>query len=678
MTDAVSRGHNLSIVSPEIARLLSDSKADVRKRGAGEVDRKVKTYCEEGDWETIHNLIRTLRTSFSNSIQNSLRKGGLLALSAVGIALNKHIGDFVIELVDAAIELFTDHDSTVRYHAAEALYNIAKIARGLLLVQFREIFAAMCNLKCDNDRSVQGASDSLDSILRDIATECKEFNVDLFVKTIRTHIHTTNPRIRQYVLSWLMLMDTVPDISLTEDLPQFLEGVMDILGDPERKIASLAEQLLSQYLARLQQMQQEGKTVCWGEIINIVIKSCRKKDDVTRNIAINWAVKILSISNEHMLPYMPDLLKVFLSSMSDPSETIRSKAGEGNTQLAGLYGLVRSESYEFKDDIPEGLTERIMSSLAECIHSSEIPTKSSALEWLQMVLEGNPELASNWLFPELLNLLGDPSDQVVELSLHVLAMITQGSEESFHKFLSELISLFEIDSYKLMSRVSTIVRTLARITPCENLFRMLARILSGVPNLAFVSSMVTSLNLILLTSPELLPFRNILKRGLEDQQASELFKDLYYCWSYNAVSLVSLCLISKAYKHSYELIRAFGEQEITVATLVQIDKLVQLLESPVFTFIRLALLEPEENPYLIKALYGILMLLPQSSAFDDLHKRLKSVNTLCNLNSASLEAAKHTGPKSQEVPNVDWDKLLAHYKLVEEEKETYARAKALK
>ena len=629
---------DLSIISPEVARLLSDSKADVRKRGAGEVDRKVKMYCEEGAWETIHNLIRTLRTSFSLSIQNSLRKGGLLALSAVGIALNKHIGDFVIELVDAAIELFTDHDSTVRYHAAEALYNIAKIARGLLLVQFGEIFSAMCNLKCDNERSVQGASDSLDSILRDIATECKEFNIDIFVNTIRTHIQTTNPRIRQYVLSWLMLMETVPDISLTEDLPQFLEGIMDIVGDPERKIANLAEQLLSQYLTRLQDMQSEGKTVAWGKIIVIVIKSCKKKEDVTRNIAINWAVRILAMSNEHMLPYMPELLRVMLASISDPSESIRVKAGEGNAQLAGLYGLVFSDSYEHKDSIPEGLTERVMSALSESIHQChEIPTKSSALEWLQMVLEKNPELASNWLFPELLNLLGDPSDQVVELSLHVLAMITQGSEDSFHKFLSELVSLFQIDSYKLLSRVSTIVKTLARITPCEDLFRMLARIISGVPNLVFVSSIVTSLNLILLTSPELLPFRSILKRGLKDKQARELFKDLYYCWSYNAVSLVSLCLLSKTYEHAYTLIRAFGELEVTVATLVQIDKLIQLIESPVFTYIRLALLEPEENPYLVKALYGILMLLPQSSAFDDLHKRLKSVNTLCNLNSVSFE-----------------------------------------
>ena len=79
--------------------------------------------------------------------------------------------------------------------------------------------------------------------------------------------------------------------------------------------------------------------------------------------------------------------------------------------------------------------------------------------------------------------------------------------------------------------------------------------------------------------------------------------------------------------------------------LVQIDKLVQLIESPVFTCeifarpeeaglitpfvvdLRLQLLEPERYPHLFKCLYGILMLLPQSLAFVSLRNRLNAVNS---------------------------------------------------
>ena len=71
-----------------------------------------------------------------------------------------------------------------------------------------------------------------------------------------------------------------------------------------------------------------------------------------------------------------------------------------------------------------------------------------------------------------------------------------------------------------------------------------------------------------------------------------------------------------------------ADLEVTVSLLIQIDKLVQLLESPVFTSLRLQLLEPEKNPYLFKCLYGLLMFLPQSSAFLTLRNRLNAVSPL--------------------------------------------------
>lgn len=40
---------------------------------------------------------------------------------------------------------------------------------------------------------------------------------------------------------------------------------------------------------------------------------------------------------------------------------------------------------------------------------------------------------------------------------------------------------------------------------------------------------------------------------------------------------------------------------------MELDKLVQLLESPIFMALRLHLLEPRQYPYLFKALFGILM-----------------------------------------------------------------------
>ena len=479
------------------------------------------------------------------------------------------------------------------------------------------------------------ASDTLDSILRDIATESKEFNVDLFVRTIREYVLATKPRIRQYVLNWLILLDNAPNVNLVEQghLPQFLGGVFNMLSDNDKKIFGLAEKLLAAYMDRLKNMVSDEKSVNWAQLASIVIEACKSNDEKTRSTALTWLMEMLLLSQYRMIPFIPEMMKVVVICMADREEEIRTKAARANDRLASLFEAARSASEELEGEAKEVLPN-IFDTLTVSLKSGEIATKCSALEWLRMVLDNNPELiASSFerLLPELLELLGDSSDQVVELSLQVLALIAPGGAE-FERFLSDLISLLQADCFKHMQRGGFIIKTLARITPPATLFANLANILMRVPDIGFVASLVTNLNMILLTSPDLLPLRNILKRGLEDEQAKELFTGLYHCWAYNSISLVSLCLLSRAYEHAYKLMRVFGDMELTVSMLVQIDKLIQLLESPVFTYIRMALLEPEENPFLVKTLFGLLMLLPQSNAFDDLHKRLKSVNTLCNLN----------------------------------------------
>jgi len=85
------------------------------------------------------------------------------------------------------------------------------------------------------------------------------------------------------------------------------------------------------------------------------------------------------------------------------------------------------------------------------------------------------------------------------------------------------------------------------------------------------------------------------------QDGQVLFTTLYRSWCHNAVAVFSLCLLAQAYEHASNLLYIlyvfelrFIEQrftlrlrsadlEVTVQMLTQIDKLVQLIESPVFT-----------------------------------------------------------------------------------------------
>jgi vacuole morphology and inheritance protein 14 len=148
---------------------------------------------------------------------------------------------------------------------------------------------------------------------------------------------------------------------------------------------------------------------------------------------------------------------------------------------------------------------------------------------------------------------------------------------------------------------------------------------------------VELLNLILLTSAELADFRDSLRgcfarRPMTEGSSSSLqvFRVLYSTWAVNPIATISLCLLGKAYELSARLVTRIAEMQITVGLLMQVDKLVQLLESPVFMDLRMALLAPSfgHNRHLFTTLYGLLMILPQGTAYATLKDRLQAATSL--------------------------------------------------
>ena len=122
--------------------------------------------------------------------------------------------------------------------------------------------------------------------------------------------------------------------------------------------------------------------------------------------------------------------------------------------------------------------------------------------------------------------------------------------------------------------------------------------------------MVQNLNNNLITAPELADLRKRL-RNLDSRDGQSFFVSLFKSWCHNAVATFSLCLLAQAYEQAYHLLQILwvlnhmpnrgnansssADLEMTVNMLIQIDKLVQLLESPVFTCMRPAFLPSNLN-----------------------------------------------------------------------------------
>mmetsp|Transcript_31939 Transcript_31939/g.96067 ORF Transcript_31939/g.96067 Transcript_31939/m.96067 type:complete len:274 (+) Transcript_31939:1490-2311(+) len=237
------------------------------------------------------------------------------------------------------------------------------------------------------------------------------------------------------------------------------------------------------------------------------------------------------------------------------------------------------------------------------------------------------------------------------------------NDDEFNRVLDAILRLFFEDRRLLELRGSLIIRNLCALLNAKSIYISLARILAeddlptntaDVPDesvknkeLNFRSVMVQTLSLILLTARELDELRLMLRSSLEpgaSQEGSAVFAALFSCWCHNPVAALALCLTAQAYELASALVSSFSDVNITVGFLMQVDKLVQLLESPVFLQLRLQLLDVRatHHPFLLSSLYGLLMLMPQSAAFVTLSSRLATVSTLqANSRASRTELASN-------------------------------------
>merc|ERR1712151_1098369 len=163
--------------------------------------------------------------------------------------------------------------------------------------------------------------------------------------------------------------------------------------------------------------------------------------------------------------------------------------------------------------------------------------------------------------------------------------------------------------------------------------------------------LVQTFSWILLTAQETKPLREELLRS---KPGPQLFSQLLEPWFRNPVSALALCLWAQQYELAMELTTRLATFEPTLDLLRQLDQLVHLLESPVFSRLRLRLLEPRQHPALLKCLLGLAMLLPQAGAFTILRERIHVMQS-----GLLLECGTIAGPDAPRAAPPSQSRMLA-------------------
>lgn len=624
-------------------RALNDKLYEKRKVAALEIERMVREYNAASNTSQIKKLLKVLGQDFALSSNPHSRKGGLIGLAATAIALGKDTNNYISELTHPVLACFSDADSRVRYYACEALFNVVKVARGSTLPFFNDIFDGLSRLAADPDQNVKNGSELLDRLMKDIVTESASFDLVAFIPLLRERIYTKNPFAKQFVVSWITVLDSVPDINMVCFLPEILDGLFQILGDPNQEIKKMCEAALGEFLKSITSTPEK---VNFPSMVNILIVHAQSNEDLIQFTAITWLKEFVRLSERSMLPYASGLLTAILPCLAYDDErrnllfddeikkSIIETSKIVNNSLMKL--ITPEDDKDPEESIPQKSEKSsnqshdsqillalppVVEVLSKHLLHNSTQTRLSVLRWiyhLHIQIPNKIFQHVDELFPVLMKTLSDPCDEVVLRDLEVLAEISSspaglkytvslpdnvkgaissppGNMNSyFLKFLLSLMNLFATDSQLLDDRGSFIIQQLCVLLSAEDIYRTFAEILLHEEDIKFASHMVQTLNIILLTSKELFELRNRLK-DLKTENSCSLFVCLYRSWCFNPVATVSLCFLTQNYRHASQLLQKFGDLEVTVEFLTEIDKLVQLIESPIFTYLRLQLLDTENN-----------------------------------------------------------------------------------
>lgn len=629
------------VIPAAVQRGLADKLYEKRKIAALEIEGIVKHLAIAGEHERISAVINLLTSEFTYSPQTNQRKGGLIGLAAVTVGLAAEAPQHLDEIVPPVLNSFLDQDSRVRYYACEALYNIAKVVRGEFIVFFNRIFDALCKLSADSDANVQSAAHLLDRLVKDIVTEGDQFSIEEFIPLLRERMNVLNPYVRQFLVEWITVLDSVPEIDMLGFLPDFLDGLFNMLSDSSHEIRQQADSALSEFLNEI----KSNANVDFGRMAEILVQRAGSPDEFTRLTSIVWINEFVRLAGDQLVPFYADILGATLPLISDKEEKIRVVARETNEELRAIHA-----------DLTEGFNIGAMLSISRRELTSEWEaTRIESLHWIAALLTRyRAEVIAylNEIFDSLFTALSDSSDEVVLLVLQVHASIAQDTS-NFRQLLVFLLQNFRSNHLLLEKRGALIVRRLCALLDAERVYREFSMILEGENDLDFASIMVQALNLILLTSSELAGLRWLLNQSSVNADGRDLFLSLYSSWCHSPMATISLCLLAQAYCHASSLIQSLGEEDINEKFLIQLDKFIRLLEAPTFVYLRFQLLEPWKHTWLLKSLYGLLMLLPQqSAAFKLLRTRLKTVPSN-NFNNDQLRLSQipDDGNRSQDIGN---------------------------
>lgn len=339
------------------------------------------------------------------------------------------------------------------------------------------------------------------------------------MQLLRERIYVKNSYVRQFLVSWLRVLESEPNIDVVSHISDLLDGLFQILDDNNPEIKKMCEVLLGDLLKEITNPRLEQAK--YDAMINIIlVHAANNSDDSIQYIAMIWLKELINIVGDHSLYFMPGILNVILPCLSFSDDSFKGKTKDVakliNAILGGLIDVSRVPKEKATNVTDHLAIDKVIETLSRFMNTpsdqQNVNTTIESLRWILHFVNKQPDaiLARvDDFFLILISFLSDSSKEVVDYDLQILAKLSTSQyfintnkqsdylkvsfpkyNDYFTKFLTQLLDLFRNDLNLRYEKGSNMIKKLCDLLNSEDMFRMLAEILSNETDPEFAISMV--------------------------------------------------------------------------------------------------------------------------------------------------------------------------------------------
>lgn len=220
----------------------------------------------------------------------------------------------------------------------------------------------------------------------DAASPILAFSLAHFIPLLRERIYVVSPFTRSYLVSWITVLDSVPELELITYLPEFLDGLLKYLSDPLEDVRVATKTLLAEFLREIRDVSTvqsrvaaeraarapreqvdgyrhddynektayeeddrasdmdfretgtwvpgQGVRIDYAAIVEILIQQLDgDHDEIQQSTALRWLSEFLTFASDVMLPFTPRLIPAVLPNLAHHVEMIQGPALRTNKLL---------------------------------------------------------------------------------------------------------------------------------------------------------------------------------------------------------------------------------------------------------------------------------------------------------------------------------------------------------